>query len=96
MRAASHADDVVEAARAVDRVDDAADLADGLRQLDQAGDAVRVASQVPELSRAAEFGVGNTVGRLKNLTRGQGLEVHHIIEQRFARLGISRTDDSWE
>lgn len=93
VRAASHADDVVDAARAVDRVDDAADLADGLRQLDQAGDAVRVASQVPELSRAAEFGV-DTVGSLKNLTRGQGLEVHHIIEQRFAKgLGISRTDD---
>ena len=93
VRAASHADDVVDAARAVDRVDDAVDLADGLRQLDQAGDAVRAANQVQDLSRAAEFGI-HTVGDLKQLARGQGLEAHHIIEQRFGNtLGIGNTDD---
>jgi RHS repeat-associated protein len=42
--------------------------------------------------RAAEFGI-NTYKDLRKLTEGTGLQVHHIIEQRFASLLKMNPDD---
>lgn len=44
-------------------------------------------------SRASEFGI-KTFNELGRLTRGTGLERHHIVEQRFAdTLGITKPDN---
>ncbi|NUM46806.1 MAG: hypothetical protein HUU38_19040 [Anaerolineales bacterium] len=42
--------------------------------------------------RAAEFGI-DTYKNLRALTKGTGLQVHHLIEQRFAKLlGVNPND----
>ena len=44
------------------------------------------------LQKAAEYGI-QTYSQLKNAIAGKGLQAHHIIEQRFAKiLGITNTN----
>ncbi|MCP4128061.1 MAG: hypothetical protein GY753_13495, partial [Gammaproteobacteria bacterium] len=73
---ATHADEVVDAVRVVDGVNDVA----------------RAASRFQDLTHAASYEI-KTFTELKKLTRGKGVEVHHIIEQRFSKtLGIKKGD----
>ena len=89
IRAATKADDVIDAARVVDRVDDAVDAA---KAVDKLGDVSRAASKFQDLTHAADYGI-DSVKELTKLTHGKGVEVHHIIEVRFAKTIRKKAGD---
>ncbi len=88
----------IKALRAVDRGLDTADAAvTAARMADGAAAGARVFSVGQELSRASEFGVGSYSALRREVTarygKSSGLEVHHLIEGRFARnLGVKAAD----
>ncbi len=82
VRAAFHADD---AAKIVSHADEVVDAAKALSRVDNTVDAAKGLSA---FSRAAEFGI-KPYNELTKLTKGTGLEAHHLIEKRFATtLGL--------
>ena len=90
VRALSHADEVVDAARVVDAAGDAA------QTINQGINTVQAANQVTNglsaFSAASEYGI-KSYNDLRTLTKGTGLEAHHLIEQRFAKtLGLNPGD----
>ena len=64
---------------------------DALRAADRVIDAARAASSFQDLTHAADYGI-DSVRELKKLTLGEGVDIHHVIEQRFANtLGTQET-----
>lgn len=75
-----------QAFKAIGAVDKVVDVA---RVADHAIDAAKAASDFGGLTRAAEFGIKSYTD-LRKLTKGTGLDAHHLIEKRFASiLGVS-------
>ena len=61
------------------------------------GDFLRLTGELQNFDKAAEFGVDSYKNLKKNVNAtygtGSGLEVHHLIEKRFAKqMGIKETD----
>lgn len=84
-RVAGHADDVVDIIQGANRVDDAIDTARTLDRADDASDIARGVNDFGELAHAAEHGIG-AAKTVRSATKGTGLQVHHIVEQRFAYI----------
>ena len=88
----------IKALRAADRGLDAADAAlTAAKMTDAAATGARAFSVGQELSRASEFGVGSYTSLRRAVTarygKSSGLEVHHLIEGRFAKnLGVKAAD----
>lgn len=87
--------------RGLTHLDDAADVARAVNAVDNTVDAVKVGDELIDTTsllaqhfeRAGEFGI-QSADALKAATKGSGLQVHHIVEQRFARtLGINQPGD---
>lgn len=77
-------------------VGDIVDLFPFVTGVGEAVDVMRVANKVDDAIDAAKS-IGKSIDSYRNLkkvTKGTGLEVHHIVEKRFARdLDIKNTND---
>ena len=69
----------------------------GMNMLDAGADFLRLTGELQGFEKAAEFGVDSYKNLKKSVNSvyctGSGFEVHHLVEQRFARkLGVKESD----
>jgi RHS repeat-associated protein len=91
VRGINHADDAADALRAVSN---AGDVVKNSFDVVRVGDTLvdTTSLLVEHFDVAAQYGINSYDALRKTVPAGQGLEVHHIIEQRFApNIGVGET-----